>query len=213
MYEYADKRLKAILQSQRELFNRFNRGAKFDNLNDLSNRTKVLYKNIETIVEREFVKIAKKQYEETYPEGDSSFITTAWIVSNVLKEYNGVTKYVYTRESDRKRARFYEMLVSTTNGKEIDRNIKSEINSIIKKSNQLMELMNKQYAIIVVDKANIKALKDRGFSYGKWQSEDDNKTCNECYSMNNNVYPISDIPSKPHYGCRCWIVGCDKYGN
>ena len=59
------------------------------------------------------------------------------------------------------------------------------------------------YSDIVADEAVIKAFKDSGVKRVRWITEGDNKVCDECHDRHGEIYPIDDIPPKPHVGCRC----------
>ena len=66
------------------------------------------------------------------------------------------------------------------------------------------------YADFTSDEANLKALQDSGVKYGRWNAENDARTCDVCNERAGKIYPIDRIPPKPHPGCRCWITGASK---
>ena len=51
-----------------------------------------------------------------------------------------------------------------------------------------------------------RAMKDSGATRVRWVAEDDIHTCRVCHKRDNNIYPIDEVPPKPHVNCRCWLV-------
>ncbi len=57
----------------------------------------------------------------------------------------------------------------------------------------------------MVDTARIDTFKKNGIRRVKWQTQEDEKVCEECNERDGKIYPIDNIPTKPHYRCRCWV--------
>ena len=62
-----------------------------------------------------------------------------------------------------------------------------------------------QYADIVTDAAVIQAFVDAGISKVRWITQEDEKVCKTCRERNGKVYPITELPEKPHWRCRCYF--------
>lgn len=57
---------------------------------------------------------------------------------------------------------------------------------------------------------------NNSIDYVKWVTENDDRVCDICEPMDDNVYELSDAPvpqDDTHFGCRCAITPCDKDGN
>ena len=59
--------------------------------------------------------------------------------------------------------------------------------------------------ITVEDAAVIEGYKKAGVEKVMWIAERDDRTCDTCLKRDGLVFPIRDIPDKPHYGCRCTL--------
>lgn len=168
---------------------------KFDEVNVLK-CSKELYRDLEKLNEEVYLEIANAIYHETYPESKRK-LNKKWLLL-LLASYDSTTKYVYTHEVERKRARFFEALMSTN-----------------AKSNEFMNAFNiwwrqtVQYGITISDGAVIEAFKDKGIKYVKWNTQGDSRVCKECKERNGKVYPIDELPEK-HYNCRCYFTSGEK---
>lgn len=191
MYELTDKVVDTINDVLIERFSRLKSLISMDEINALQS-VNVIYSEVNNIVRKEFLRLAKKTFSEN-TSARSDIIDEYWL-DVVLDEYDPVTKFVYSNEYDRRRARLFEALVSSkTREQEIDRALKSLV------------LLFRQYAIKVTDKAIILALLQDGIEYVKWNAEEDDRTCKICIHRDGRIYSITNIPDKPHFNCRCWI--------
>ena len=163
---------------------------KFDELNILK-CSKDLYRELEKANEEVYLEIANAIYHETYPESKKK-LDKKWLLL-ILGGYDSVTKYVYTHEVDRKRARFYEALMST------DTSNKEFMNAF-----NIWWKQTEQYGITISDSAVVEAFKDKGIKKLRWNTEGDSKVCKTCREREGRLYPIDNLPSKPHYHCRCY---------
>ena len=115
-------------------------------------------------------------------------------VEEILDRYDPVTKYRYSEEVDRKRSRHTEAVIaSETPEIETDRALRYWTNMV------------KQYADEVTDEAVKASLKKDGVKKIIWVTQRDNRVCSECSARDGKEYPINDIPTKPHIGCRCYV--------
>ena len=124
-------------------------------------------------------------------------ITEKWL-DKQLKEYNPATKYVYTNEIERKRARFFEAIVADTEAHD-----RREMEEDYKSAERAWMRQTQQEFIHTEDAAARQAYKDAGVQYVRWVAEKDNKTCDECMALDGLVFLLGDVPDKPHYNCRC----------
>lgn len=166
-------------------------------------RVTEVYKEVDDYTKKYFLTLAKKIYKECarkFGFNDEDDITLMWLMA-ILEGYDPVTKYVYTHEVDRKRARTVEALMaSDTPAKEVDTALKQWTRQV------------RQYADTVTDKAIEKVYIDNDIEEVMWQTEEDNKVCEECEELNGMVFPRDNVPPKPHYGCRCYLIPEVPYG-
>lgn len=190
MYQIMDQKLSKLIKQIKRLFSRYKAMMTFDEFNVLED-TKALYKELNELNLEAYLEIANAYYKEINPNGK---LTKKWLVATLLG-YDAVTKYVYTHEVDRKRARFAEALISS--------NTKSK--EFITARN-LWNRQTGQYAIKVTDEAVIKACRDVGYKKLKWNTERDSKVCPTCKKRDGKVYDIYKLPDKTHYNCRCYYT-------
>lgn len=193
MYNYTDSVIKIMRKKLIGLFNNFHYRADFDEL-ELVYFTHELYDKADIAVRKCLLTIARIAYIENGSKdnyrGVDYFLIKEW-----LSEYNPVTKYSYVNEVDRKRSRFYESLLASTNKEEA-------INTALR----YFSAMASWYAIDVTDKAVLKAYKDDGIEKVVWITTKDEKTCRKCNKHDGKIYSIDKIPPKPHINCRCYFL-------
>lgn len=119
-------------------------------------------------------------------------------VSELLAEPNPVTHYAYDTEVYRKRDRAKEAVNAVTGtikkSAEIDKAVKQ------------WSIMTDWYCDFTADGANVQAIRDSGYEYVKWVTQDDEKVCRDCHRKNGKIYRIDEIPDKDHPRCRCWVI-------
>ena len=157
-------------------------------------------------VYRKSAEMARKRYRDIgeeiyllfydeYGEGPAKVrqvITAGW-VDELLAETNPVTLYRFDTEMERKAYRLAEALaVAQNRDAEIDRALRAWTKQLA------------QYAINVTDEAAIRAMDDAGIEKVQWFSQRDNRVCGECHALNGLIFLITEIPPKPHTGCRCF---------
>ena len=207
MYDYLEDLFPNVEKEIKKLFNRYTSVAKFDELNALSKKTRELYLTLEEVNVRFYLKLAQSAYDKAFKQGlelkkDKKKLesyrrelTKSWLLLNVFSVYNSVTGYVYKNEVDRKRARFYEMLVAT-----------AKVSPSIKTASRYWTQQTLEYAISVVDTATLQGFKDAEITHVMRKSMKDARVCAKCRELNDKVYPINKIPPKTHYNCRCYYV-------
>lgn len=193
MYEYADKVISYLNGRFIEMFGKLKSLSSFDELNILQS-VKELYREADTLVREMLYRVAVFAYENANGE-DVSVITEQWLLEVVLEAYDPVTKYSYVNEIERKCSRLFEGMVASEN-KAV------EVNSALR----YWSAMVTQYVITTTDAATKQAYVDLGVSKVMWVSVKDDKRCKVCKSRDGKVYPIEDVPPKPHIGCRCYTI-------
>lgn len=172
-------------------------GVSFDSLL-VSQVLTALYKQLDTDLRYELYLLADEQYEEMadsvgLEELDEGFEDL--FLENILSNPDPITHYVYDAEVFRKRDRAIEAInaVSGVQNKQAE----------LDKALRLYSQMAGQYVDTVAYEAAIKAFKDAGIKYVKWVTQKDEKVCVECDSRDGKIYPISKLPVRPHWRCRC----------
>ena len=189
-YAYTDKALKYLRRYYIQRFNSAKSMIRADKLNVIS-ISKQLYADISSETEKVFRRIAKHKYREICGE---DFIIGMWL-SGLLDNSDPLTGYVWRNDIDRKRAYFAESVLS---GEPIDK--------AAKKALRYWYGSQKQYADLVTDAAAVEAYKKNGAVYLVWNTQLDEKVCSVCNSRSGKKYLLSNLPAKPHYGCRCYFT-------
>jgi len=192
VYDYTDKIIRYLNKQFIRIFSEAKSVLPVDELNILQ-YSKAMYGELEKVTEKALLKLARHVYKKHSQSGETD-ITLAWLLG-FLKEANPVTKYIYLNEVERKRSRFIESLIASENrAKEIDTALRFWV------------LMVNQYAIDVTDAAVIQAYIDVGVEKVVWITTVDERRCDVCRKRHGVVYGIDDVPPKPHWGCRCYVV-------
>ena len=189
---------RAVSTLYRRLIASFGKLKNIESEEEIIRRVAEVYVEVDDTTRRYLLMIAKKVYKEVADyfelECDVNFITELWVLL-ILEDYDPITKYVYVHEVDRKRARLVEaMIASKDKAKEVDNGLKA------------WSKQAKQYADNVADKAIEDLFENNNVERVMWVTERDSKVCNDCDELDGSVYPLDSVPSKPHYGCRCYKV-------
>ena len=168
-----------------------------DELNVIQ-ESKDLYSDLEEANEKAFLEVARARYKDITGKPPGRSISAAWLLAFLLA-YNPVTEFVYKHEVDRKRARFAESVIASSNKLEA-----------IRRAASLWIRQTQQFGIMVEDHAVITAYKDIGVKRVRWITQVDERRCPECKARHKKVYPINSIPPKPHWGCRCYFIPEDE---
>ncbi|MBO7183985.1 MAG: minor capsid protein [Bacteroidales bacterium] len=208
MYRYLDKLLEAEKKKIRSAFNRVSVMG-FDELNVINTRktTASMYDKFLEENEALYLKAAKDAYRKAVKaakaegyEGEEEEINGAFVVG-LLAGYNLVTGYLYGKEADRKRLRLNEQIYTAR-----EYGNRNMFQDSLRRAANLWWTQTTQYGISAVDEATVKGFTDMGVERVQWIAADDEKTCPTCGARDNKIYKIQDLPPKPHYGCRCYIV-------
>jgi SPP1 gp7 family putative phage head morphogenesis protein len=208
MYKYLDSLLERVKKRIRTEFNRLGIMG-FDDLNVVNTRkvTKEMFDRLLSDNEKTYRKVADDAYKKAkkkasaagYSEEESEGIGGEWLLG-VLLAYNLVTGYLYDRETERKRLRLNEQILTA---REYDS--REMFNDSLRKSANYWWTQTLQYGITVVDEATIQAYADMGVDKVRWVAELDSRTCKVCRERNGKIYELSKVPQKTHYNCRCYL--------
>lgn len=191
MYDYCDKIIAYLDKQIIRHFSRLRAVIGLDELNVLQAVNEV-YESLDRVIRAAFVKLADHTYGGYIPFG---IVADFWL-TELLNSYDPVSKYVYTNEWDRKRARLFEALIaSVTPMRELDGALKA------------LSLQMHLYAVRVTDEAALTAMKDSHIRVVEWVAEDDSRTCTVCRARDGKRYRIEQVPPKPHINCRCYLKG------
>ena len=206
IFRHADASLMVMLNEMSREFQNLGTSIGFDRLNVAETRMRVneMYNRMDAVIRREYRRIARKVYREACEEAHyrtDGFDETAF-VDDVLRAYDAVSDFVYTREWIRKRDRLFESIVATERGnQEMRRNLKRGLDVL---ANQV-----RQYADNITAKARLLAFKRAGADVLVWITEKDEKVCSICAPRDEQFYPIEMLPDWPaHWHCRCrldWV--------
>ena len=171
----------------------FQRVTSFDELNiiDVSHE---IFDEAVVLTEREVTRLVKLVYDGKREGGEISSEDALSLVLTLMLAYNPVTKYVYRNEMERKRSRFAEGVIASETP-----------NEEVALATRLMIATNKQFAEDATFEAVVLAYKDDGVEKVRWVTAVDDRRCKECKSRHGKIYPIDNIPPKPHRYCRCYI--------
>lgn len=208
MYEHLDKLLEAEKKKIRTAFNRLSVTG-FDELNVVNTRktTQALFEKLLADNERLFLLAAKNAYKKAIKtarakdfDGEESD-ASGELVAAVLGGYNFITGYLYNKETERKRLRLNEQILTAR-----EYNSRAMLQTSLRRTANLWWTQTVQYGVSMVDESTIKGFKDMGVEWVQWVTAADEKTCPTCRMRDNRVYRLNKVPPKPHYGCRCYIV-------
>ena len=209
IFRHADAALMVILNDMAREFQNMGTEIGFEEMNVLETRRRVnaMYKRMNAVILREYRKIARRAYRDACDEaGYWTALNAEAFVAGVLRAYDPVSDFVYTREWLRKRDRLFESIIATERGnQEMRKNLKRGLDVL---ANQV-----RQYADNITAKARLLAFKRAGIDAGVWVTADDEKVCSVCEPRNEHVYPLELLPEWPaHWHCRCRVEIVDMEG-
>lgn len=191
MYEYTDNVIKHLNREYIAIFSGLKRSlAKMDEITMLG-EVKRVYERLVEITIPLLVDVANWAYHNYSNNGS---LTEMWLLG-FLNGYSPVTKYAFASEVERKRSRLYEALVATNHDpKEVDNALR------------YWSKMIAEYAVEITDAATLEAFADLNINTVEWFTTEDERVCPECGKRYGRIYPIANIPPKPHWGCRCYVL-------
>ena len=194
MYQKTDQVIAYLAKQYAKLFRRL---TSFDELNVI-NVSHEIFDEAVILTEQEVTRLVKTVYDSKREGGEISSTDALSLVLTLMLAYNPVTKYVYRNEMDRKRSRFAEGVIASDRPHEE-----------VALAKRLMIATNKQFAEDATFEAVVQAYRDDGVEKVRWVTSEDDRRCKECKSRHGKVFPINNIPPKPHRYCRCYIERVD----
>ena len=119
-------------------------------------------------------------------------------ISGLLSTPSDVTHYTYDSELERKRDRAKEAILSVPTSAQKQIEIDKHVKYILQQT--------AFYADLAEDGAAVQAFKACGVKRVRWHTQEDEKVCVDCEEKDGAIYPIDDIPTKPHPRCRCYLT-------
>lgn len=149
-------------------------------------------------------------------------ITLEW-VDAILGEVSPVTKYRFDTETERKAQRLAEALIgadaAVPAGEPEEGGKQTGVSggggrkptglgpgAEIDKAMRDWSRQVGQEAIEITDAAVMEAYEAAGVVRCMWVTERDGRVCSDCHQLDGRVFPLAEIPTKPHRNCRCRIV-------
>lgn len=208
IYNRLDKILPETKKALRREFNRLSLMG-FDELNVLNTKkvTKELFERLVSRNQKMYLEssvfayhFAMKTAKENGFRGEERKIDDMWVY-DYLQSYNPVTKYIYKQETDRKRMRLNEAILT-------DREFESreDFQTDLRQSASYWWRQTTQYGIGVCDQAMLDAYRDSGVEKVMWRTMEDGRVCDDCDARDGVIYEIDKVPPKEHYGCRCILL-------
>lgn len=167
---------------------------KFDELNVI-HEAETLYEALDADNRAAFIRLARRQYRKhNGPKDNKSW--KKWLAV-LLAAYNPVMEYIYDNEVERKRQRMQESVIGAPG---------AEKRAAYTRAANAWGKQTGWFADVVADEASLEAFEDSGFKFVRWHTQEDERVCPVCQERDKKIYPIDEIPPKPHPGCRCWYT-------
>lgn len=202
IYDGADRAIREMNRQNLKAFGKL-KLAKWDELNVIR-AVDAVYKESIKMARQRYYEVAVEAYILAMIEAGKSNkeatkaadrdIDAAWVLA-MLEEVDPVTLYAFLPEAERKKARFIEAVSAAQNrNREID------------KALRYWTVQVAQYADNSVYRARLEAFKAAGIKRVKWVTQKDERVCEECDDLDEQVFPIDEVPPPQHPHCRCIIV-------
>lgn len=114
-----------------------------------------------------------------------------------LSEPNPVVGYAYDAEMLRKRDRAYEAIVAAPTKLQKQVQFDKNVRYVLIQISFFIDLVSDESALL--------AMKRAGITKVMWITQQDERVCFDCFEKHSNVYPIDEVPEKPHPRCRCYL--------
>lgn len=198
-YALADKAISYLSKKAKQRLAQTKRYliADFDEANVMY-QIEMLYTLLDRDNRERFISLYEARYKELVDTEDDIHDFVVLEVYKILGEPDPVTNYAYDTETIRKRERAKESV------KSVPGRLQKQL--LLDKAIRLWNQETAQYADIVSDAATIQAFKDAGVEKVKWVTQNDEKVCSKCNALDGKVFPITQVPTKPHWRCRCTIT-------
>jgi hypothetical protein len=213
MYRLADKLLEQLKKLIRREFNRFAIFG-FDELNTprVTKETTELFNRLMAENQKRYLQVARKACTDAkalvlaagYPEKEVPLPDEAWVLA-FLGAYNYVSGYLYEPEAERKRLRLAEQILTAK-----EYQSRTQYNDNLRRSANLWWTQTAHYMLDAVDESTLETYEMMGVEKVEWHTNIDGHECKTCRERHLKVYPIGDVPPKPHRNCRCRLMPVPK---
>ena len=167
----------------------------FDELNVISTM-KELYAGLFADNEEVYADLVGLVYAKAGGKGKAP--DKEWLRRHILEAPDPVTLYIYLYEEERKRDRTTEAINSS-----IGQPAKQKA---FARGLRYWHDMTREYSDQITYETTIEAYRSRGVQRVMWLTAEDERVCEECAPRDRRIYPISEVPPRPHWNCRCEIV-------
>ena len=209
MYRTADKLLEQLKKLICREFNRLGIIG-FDELNAfrVTKETTELFARLMAENMKRYLQAAKKANVDAkalaiaagFADREIPVPDEAW-VREFLASYNFVSGYLYEQEAERKRLRLAEQIMTAK-----EYQSRTQYNDSLRRAANLWWSQTLHYMLDTVDSATLEAYELMGVKKVEWHTHMDGKECKVCRERHLKVYPIGDVPPKPHRNCRCRLM-------
>ena len=166
----------------------------FDELNVI-NTVNALYADFFADNEEVYLDLVRLVFERANGKGAAP--GKEWLRRKVLKAYDPVTLYVYLYECERKRDRTIEAINSSLGN--------SAKRKAFDDALRYWHDMTAEYSDQITYVTVIDAFESQGVERVRWRTQEDERVCSVCNGRDGEIYPISNVPPRPHWNCRCTI--------
>lgn len=172
--------------------------AEFDELNVIYT-IKALYENFFADNDEVYLELMQLVFAKAGGKGQAPGME--WLKRKVLKAYDPVTLYIYLYERERKRERTIEA-INSSQGNGAKRKAFDE-------ALRYWHDMTAEYSDQITYVTVIDALESQGVQRVRWRTREDERVCAVCNGRDGEIYPISNVPPRHHWNCRCTIEPID----
>lgn len=201
IYRHADRAMKKLNDLMSREFQTLSVRLRFDELNvaDVKEKVGGVYTRIVREVRREYRMIAKEAKKDAEKEIDTlpRDIAIAAFVAGMMSGYERTTGYVWNHEWTRKRDRLVESLMASGN--------RLEMREALRRALNLMSWQVSQGADDLTDDTRTAVFNLAGVEQVMWNTQEDEKVCEECQERNHQIFPLDHLPPK-HRRCRCYLT-------
>ena len=215
MYKMADTLLEQLKKLVRREFNRLGIFG-FDELNAprVTKETTELFERLMAENLKRYLQAAQKASKDAkalaigagYEDREIKIPDQAWVLA-FLHAYNFVSGYLYEQEAERKRLRLAEQMLTA-----VEYQNRTQYNDSVRRSANLWWMQTAHYMLDAVDESTLYTYEKMGVERVEWHTNVDGRECKTCRERNGKIYPIDDVPPKPHRNCRCRLSPIKKRG-
>lgn len=209
MYRTADKLLEQLKKLIRREFNRLGIFG-FDELNAprVTTETVELFARLMAENRKRYLQAAKQARVDArllvlaagYDDRELPVPDEAWVIA-FLGAYNFVSGYLYEQEAERKRLRLAEQMLTAK-----EYQSRTQYNDSVRRAANLWWTQTLHYMLDAVDESTLETYEMMGVEKVEWHTNIDGHECKICRERHLKVYPIGDVPPKPHRNCRCRLM-------